>query len=401
MATVEGRLAWNRIHSNSIFAGIESPRGFHRSEQSIRGALDIPIASREAGVLGAIGDLDANVEYGRSHYSDAGGVTRYGYEINWEPRPLLRLSGSLERTDSPAPPEQIGSAITVTPDVRTYDPLTGETVDVIQITGGNPGLLPQKTTIKRLNALLRLVPRIKLQLNAEYTDSDRRHFVSALPEASAAVTLAFPDRFVRDSNGVLTTVDLRPVNFDSDREKRLRWGFSLNTKLSGAAPSRGQRKPPTTLQLTANHTMVFSDRIVIRPGLDPVDLLGGGAIGIASGRTRHQVDATASIASGGTGARIGVAWRGPSSLESRIDGITDTLRFSPVLLVNLRAFTELKRFLPHSDWARGLRLSIDALNITNDRQSVRDSAGNTPLRYQPGYRDPLGRTIEIELRKVF
>ena len=26
--------------------------------------------------------------------------------------------------------------------------------------------------------------------------------------------LAFPDRFIRDSNGVLTTVDLRPVNFD-------------------------------------------------------------------------------------------------------------------------------------------------------------------------------------------
>jgi len=25
----------------------------------------------------------------------------------------------------------------------------------------------------------------------------------------------------------------------------------------------------------------------------------------------------------------------------------------------------------------------------------------TPLQYQPGYRDPVGRTIEFELRKVF
>ncbi len=408
-ATIEGELDWNRIHSNSLFAGIDNPRNSRRSEQSIRGALDIPIASHDGGVLTGIGDLDANVEFARIHYSDAGSVNHYGYELNWEPRPPFRLSGSVERTENPAPVDLLGGPVTVVPDVRIYDPLTGETVDVTQITGGNPDLLPQVTKIRRLNALVRLVPRLKLQLNAEYTDTERRNFVSSLPEASAAVSLAFPDRFVRDANGVLTIVDLRPVNFDSDREKRLRWGFSMNAKLGGGTPAsavpgakgRLPRRPATTFQLTANHTMVFSDEIVIRPGLDPVDLLGGGAIGIASGRTRHQVDGTASITSAGTGARIGVTWRGPSSLESRIDGVTDTLRFSPVLLINLRAFTELKRFLPHSDWAKGLRISLDALNITNDRQSVRDSFRNTPLRYQPGYRDPLGRTIEIELRKVF
>jgi hypothetical protein len=41
------------------------------------------------------------------------------------------------------------------------------------------------------------------------------------------------------------------------------------------------------------------------------------------------------------------------------------------------------------------------VNATNDRQEVRDSAGTTPVQYQPGYRDPLGRTVEIELREVF
>jgi hypothetical protein len=32
---------------------------------------------------------------------------------------------------------------------------------------------------------------------------------------------------------------------------------------------------------------------------------------------------------------------------------------------------------------------------------VTNLAGATPLRYQPGYRDPLGRTVEIEFRKQF
>jgi iron complex outermembrane receptor protein len=41
------------------------------------------------------------------------------------------------------------------------------------------------------------------------------------------------------------------------------------------------------------------------------------------------------------------------------------------------------------------------VNLTNARQRVRDSFGHNPLQYQPDYRDPLGRTIEVELRKVF
>jgi hypothetical protein len=220
--------------------------------------------------------------------------------------------------------------------------------------------------------------------------------------------LAFPDRYVRDANGTLATVDLRPVNFQSEHEKRFRWGLSMNAKLAGgqqrarSGPGPRPRRTRTTyLQLTANHTVVFSDQIRIRPGLDPVDLLGGGAIGIGGGRLRHQVDGTAAITSGGLGVRIGATWRGPSALDTRIGGITDTLHFSPVFLLNLRAFADMKQIFPSSGIAKGLRLSLNVTNLTNDRQKVRNSSGITPLQYQPAYRDPLGRTIEFEIRKVF
>jgi len=99
---------------------------------------------------------------------------------------------------------------------------------------------------------------------------------------------------------------------------------------------------------------------------------------------------------------MGTTTRGPRcSLESRIGGVTDTLRFSPVFILNVRAFADVSRLLPQSRWAKGLRLSVDVLNATNDRQRVRDSFATTPLQYQPAYRDPLGRTIEFEIRKVF
>ena len=116
---------------------------------------------------------------------------------------------------------------------------------------------------------------------------------------------------------------------------------------------------------------------------------------------RHQLDGTASINSGGLGVRMGVLWRGPSELTSRINGVTDNLRFSSLLTVNLRAFADTKRFLPHVSWARGFRVSLDVINATNKRQTVRNSLGETPLQYQPGYRDRLGRTVELEIRKIF
>ena len=140
---------------------------------------------------------------------------------------------------------------------------------------------------------------------------------------------------------------------------------------------------------------------MIRSGLDPVNLLEGGAIGIAAGRVRHQLDGTAAVTKGGLGARLGVTWRGRSTLETRIVGETEELRFSPLFIVNLRAFTDAERLFGRSAWTRSMRLSLNVLNLTNDRQKVRDSLGNTPLQYQPAYRDALGRTIEIEIRKVF
>lgn len=427
-ATGEGRLVWTRLDSESSFSGISTDRNFHRSEQSVRGALDVPLTSVETGFLSEVGDLNVTAEYAHVHFSDAGTLHHHTIGLTWEPRPLLRLRAEIDKTDRPPSIQTLGNPTLVTPNVRVFDPLTGQTVDVVQITGGDPSLDPETTKIRRLSGLLTLIPRLNLQLNGEYTDTDSHNFLSSLPEASGAVMLAFPDRFVRDSNGVLVTADLRPVNFDSHREKRLRYGLSLNTQIGGGRPaarvSSGapsedgaddvveetpaarteparRSRPATRLQLTVNHSLVFSDKIEIRPELPSVDLLEGGAIGIAGGRVRHQLDGTAAITSRGLGARLGMSWRGSSTLDARIGGQIEELDFSPLLLINFRAFVDASRLFGANVWTRRTRLSLNIANLLNDRQEVRDTLGDTPLQYQPGYRDPIGRTFELELRKSF
>ena len=41
------------------------------------------------------------------------------------------------------------------------------------------------------------------------------------------------------------------------------------------------------------------------------------------------------------------------------------------------------------------------INAFNTRQRVTAASGDLPLGFQPAYRDPIGRTVMAELRKVF
>jgi outer membrane receptor protein involved in Fe transport len=310
--------------------------------------------------------------------------------------------------------------------VRYFDFLTGQTVDVTQIAGGNPLLLAERARTRRLGLNAGPFQPMNLRLNAEYSSTVTRNSVSSLPPASAAILLAFPDRFLRDSAGALSIVDIRSVNFTRQRLEQFRYGFNLALPIGHlrarpvqpsvpdeSAPSdgeaeEGQPRPALgnvaarlRLQVAAFHTIILDNDVVIRPSLPTVDLLSGGAIGIGGAPSRHQVSLLMTLGTRGIGAVFSAQWRSESTLEIASGAGTDRLRFSPLATVNLRAFVAGTRLFPREGWLRGSRFSLSVANVFNDRQEVSDSAGATPLRYQPGYRDPLGRTVEIEFRKVF
>ncbi len=52
-------------------------------------------------------------------------------------------------------------------------------------------------------------------------------------------------------------------------------------------------------------------------------------------------------------------------------------------------------------WLKGVRVLIAIDNLCDSRQRVTSATGGTPLRYQPGYLDPLGRTARLSVRKTF
>ena len=141
---------------------------------------------------------------------------------------------------------------------------------------------------------------------------------------------------------------------------------------------------------------------VIRTGLPAVDLLEGGAIGLGGGgQQRHASELSAALTKGGSGLRLNARRRGPSYLVTGTAAAPDLLTFGPVTTIDVKAFADLGQVFPNFRPAKDTRVTVAFDNLFNDRQRVLDRIGSTPQAYQPVYRDPIGRTILVEVRKVF
>jgi hypothetical protein len=397
-ATLGASLGRDSIRTDRNFLGVETDDRYVQWSRSATGGIEIPIASRKNGFLPALGELSANAEFTRTRVSHFGAFSNQTWSLQWQPDEWLRLFGSVTTGKTPPSVASVADPIIETPGVRYYDPVNSETVDVTEISGGNPALGAQRAANRRVSISIKPAPKLALNLFADYFGTRNRDIISALPPASDLIIAAFPDRFIRDLGGTLVAVDVRPVSFARQSEDRLRYGFNLNLPLGTNAS--GKAGGPR-LQVNAAHSWVLDSELRISSGFEPIDLLSPDAIGLGSaGRPRHQFDFTLGYADRGLGLRLNAQHRGKSYLSLVSEGTTDRLKFSPLTTLNLRAFATGAR-VSDAPWLKGTRLSLSVLNALNDKQRIRDSAGVTPLSYQQDYRDPLGRTIEVELRKVF
>lgn len=160
------------------------------------------------------------------------------------------------------------------------------------------------------------------------------------------------------------------------------------------------------LQLAVYHTWYFKDAILISDTLPVLDLLGGSATGSNGGQPRHAIDVQAGYSKGWLGGRLSATWQSGTTVRggASLSGRSGDLSFSPLATVNLRLFTnflQVPGLIRAHPWVRGMRITFAVNNLFDQRLKVRDAAGLTPLSYQPGYIDPVGRTVKIGIRKLF
>ncbi len=207
--------------------------GRDRADGSLN--VDVPILRNSP-----IGRLTANANLEVEHLSDFGTLTTYGAGVNWTPLERLNLIASWTREEGAPTIAQIGDPYLETADTRVFDFTTGQTVNVIAITGGNPALGADRRSVFKLGANYKPWDKTDFRLRADFVSQTIDNPISNFPGPSAALENAFENRFDRDLDGNLISVDFRPVNYDQSRRQVLRWGFDFTKPLKSARPSASQ-----------------------------------------------------------------------------------------------------------------------------------------------------------------
>ncbi len=398
--TATGGLNHSSVDSSSTFEG--APVRNEQTREELNGSLVVfaPLASRRAGFLPALGELNLNLEAAAGDAGRAGSPRRTLALVDWAPVEQLRFNASVQVTVTPPALELLADAPTVSPDIPYFDPLTGRTTSVTVTYGGAMDLQSQTATLKRLGVTATPWRRYNLQINAEYWSVETRDPIASLPPNNVAIMAAFPDRFVRDGAGELISVDTRPLNFERQTQEQARSAISFVVPVAGSSDLRG---PParSRVEVNAAASWTFRDDLLIRDGLPAVDLLRGGGFGLAGGRARRQADASAAFVSRDWGFRVSGTWRDGSTLDLGQVAGGGALRFEPLTVVNLSGHVDLSVFAPESAVLKRSRLNLTLTNAANARQRIADENGLTPLNYQPAYRDPVGRSVFVEVRKSF
>lgn len=223
--------AINTITSDSTRFGLFQAARERRGIVNAQANVDIPITSRRTGFLDRIGDLSANVNLAVDQLSDFGTLTTVGYGANWSPIVPLRFIASVtDQRDAPTQ-NQLGDPQITTPGVRVFDFVTGQSVAVTRVTGGNPLLARDDRHVVKFGLTAKPFGKRDLTFTANYIRARTNNPIAVFPSATAAITAAFPDRFTRDASGTLTRVDARPINFARSDTEELRYGFDFSIPL--------------------------------------------------------------------------------------------------------------------------------------------------------------------------
>lgn len=416
-------------------------RSVDLSRRTIDGQLsmDVPLTERSS----AIGGLSVNFNLGSQNLSDFGGLRSDGVGLTWNPSRQWRWVASFTQDDVAPTMQQLGDPVSATPGVRVFDFVRGETVFVTRLDGGDASLRAGRRNVRKLGFSAQPFEALDFSLNANYVLTDAIDLPTSLSVASTAAQAVFANRFVRDASGRLTTIDARPVNLARRQRGELRWGFNLSRPWGPQpeAPAFGRRGredgapsgaraggegggfgmggggPPNvtpemrdrmmsfarrgSIQFSINHTLRVRDEVRLAPGAARLDLLHGASLSESFGQPTQEVEAQLAFMRNGMNGRVTVQWR--DATEIRGNALRSDLRYGALTTVNLRIFADLglQPFARNLPSLRATRVSLQLNNLFDARPSVRAGDGSTPLNFQSELLDPVGRSVRLNVRKLF
>ena len=230
------------LRSRATRFGVYQSSSLSRGEANGQVNVDLPITSRKKDFLPFLGELSVNGNAAVDQVQNFGTLRTYGYGVTWTPVTILRIVASVTDDQNAPTVQQLGNPTVLTPGVRVFDYQRGTTVDVVQVSGGNPALLADNRHVMKLGFTMKPTTKHDLTLTADYVHQRTRNSIATLPAATLAIESAFPDRFVRDGDGNLTRIDARAVNFAREDRDTLRLGINLSLPLKASAALQARQR---------------------------------------------------------------------------------------------------------------------------------------------------------------
>lgn len=366
----------------------------------VRSGLTLPIWSALQGERASgWGDLLVTLG-GRVRTLDTAGADGQGLNAGfaWTPWGRYRFTGQWSRaTDAPTSDQRFAPLLYGAPQT-VYDFRSGEAVEILVLTGGNPDLRGQETRSASIGASAGPFGRWGIQGSLNLQSTRSTDAIGALPALTPATEAAFPDRYLRDASGRLFAIDQRTINLQEIASDTLSSGLTANIPMGDAATSRRG-----SVQVSLTHTWRLADRLTIRDDLPAFDQLAGDGGGVS----RHQATLRMDGRLGRWGANLNAAWRSSARIRRDVDqdGPQDLL-LSPLTTIDLKISTvlEMKQAVTTEAGRRrndGLRLELEIENLFDARPDARLGNGSPAPGYGRNDRDPLGRTIRISASRRF
>lgn len=391
----------SRSRSSTILSGTR--RSFSGRTMSTSVQVSIPI-HRSAPLASAdkrgVGDL--SVSFGVAKRStDSGSGADINTSIYWTPAKALSFNAAWSRSiNAPSDDQRFGPAVYVAP-MTVYDFRTGRSVTVLPLTGGNPNLQAPRRQAQMLGVSAGPFGPGRLFGSVNYRRTTATDEIGVLSDATADIEAAFPDRFKRNADGVLVSIDQRPVNFDSDISQTLSTTLNATFLLP-----RLSRVGPSQLQVSLDHVWRLSDIVLIHPGLPRMDRLAGDS----GASPHHDLNLRFTARRGRLGGSLRLGWRDNYRIrfESGRDGARD-LKIDAATTANLNlsyAFDAIGGAPPPSDStpprrAPGAILALDIDNLLDTRPGAHLADGTRAPGYGRNDKDPIGRLIRLSLTSRF
>jgi hypothetical protein len=349
-----------------------------------------------------IGDLQITLG-GALRESSRGAGDEWNGGLAWTPRRWLRMNGVWSRSTETVPDEQRSQPIYVEDPRVVFDFRTGAAVQIIPIFGGNPDL--RAPHIDRLSIKAAVGPLTSWDVSGSVAAQHSASLdgIGALPALTEDVEALFPDRFTRDADGRLVSVDYRPLNFSSVVLD------SVTSNISFTLPRRQAAVGGASIwRVAISHNLRLRSTLNLATGLPELNRLEGDGGGVSRQDAAVAVDAR----EGRWSANGSVRWQ-DGYRTRRTAGIDDSrdLIGAPFSAVDLKigfqmAGPSISRSPATADSAPhrssgGLLLSMEVENLFDARPEVRLGDGSPAPGYGRDAQDPIGRKVRVTLQRRF